>query len=63
MIGDDPMKAQSVRLVDVFVLGPFMVWAGLRATTLPEWARTALVVSGILTVVYNGANYLERRRL
>lgn len=50
------MKAQPVRLVDIFLLGPFMVWASTRRT-LPEWARLTLLVSGILTVAYNAENY------
>lgn len=55
------MKAQSVRLVDVFVLGPLMVWyAG--ASRGPEWARAALGVAGLLTIAYNGANYLRADR-
>lgn len=56
------MKSQGVRLVDVLVLGPFMVWVASRATTVPDWARAVLAVSGVLTVTYNGYNYLEKGR-
>lgn len=52
------MKGQGVRLVDVYLLGPFMVWAAYKSTDLPDWARWTLGVSGALTVVYNGHNYL-----
>lgn len=56
------MKSQDVRLVDVFLLGPFMMWAGWEESGLPAWARTVLFVSGVATVYYNGRNYLMIER-
>lgn len=56
------MKSQTVRLIDVFALGPLMVYVGARAVGVPFWARAALAVSGVLTVTYNGKNYLAKRR-
>lgn len=55
-------KSQLVRLVDVFVLGPFMVWYAWRTDDVPAWARAAMAASGVATVVYNGRNYLAQRR-
>ena len=55
------MKSQGVRLLDVLVLGPFMVWAAGQRE-LPEWARAGLAIGGALTIVYNAANYLELER-
>jgi len=52
------MKSQSVRLIDIFFLGPSMAYAGLLPSALPGWLRTTLVVGGVLTVIYNGRNYL-----
>jgi hypothetical protein len=52
------MKSQQVRLIDVFLLGPFMIWAGATQRQLPPWAKALLVVSGAATVVYNARNYL-----
>lgn len=65
-------KSQRMRLADVFLLGPFMVWAGAQGR-LPGWAKAVLIASGIATIVYNARNYqqisllertalLERRR-
>ena len=54
-----PLKSQQVRLWDVFVLGPFMLWFGWAAQGVPEWARYAMMIAGITTVAYNGANYLR----
>jgi hypothetical protein len=56
-------KSQWVRLLDVFVLGPFMIWYALMtagdAAALPAGAAVALFVSGVLTIVYNGSNWLR----
>lgn len=56
------MKAQWVRLIDVFALGPFMVWFGVAAKDMPDWARIALVASGVSTSVFNGINYVRLQR-
>lgn len=50
---------QAVRILDVVALGPLMIWAGAKAKNdLPKWARTALVVSGITTIGFNGIRYM-----
>lgn len=50
------MKAQAVRLLDVFFIGPWMMRAGLKGRD------DVLLALGLLTIVYNGANYLVVRR-
>jgi hypothetical protein len=50
-------KGQAVRLVDVFALGPFMVYAGYRKSNLPVPMRAGLVASGIATIILNAINY------
>lgn len=55
------MKSQNVRLVDVFLLGPFMIWFGATAQIVPEIAKTIMIISGIGTIIYNGRNYLLKR--
>jgi len=52
-------KPQVVRLWDVFFLGPFLVWGGMYRSRLPKPARAIMVVSGVLTIWYNGRNYLR----
>lgn len=53
-------KSQWVRLLDVFVLGPFMIWYALATwSAVDPLAGLALLISGVLTIVYNGANWLE----
>jgi len=56
------MNVQTIRLIDVFLLGPFMIWAGARATGLPGWANAGLVLTGLATIAYNGSNYLSHAR-
>lgn len=52
-------KTQEVRLVDVFLLGPFMVWFATVAQGVPQWAKIALAVSGVLTTLYNGHHFIR----
>jgi hypothetical protein len=65
-------KTQNIRLLDVFVIGPLMTWAGYwiqdnarftpdRNKTGTEVAGQALMISGLATIAYNGANYLRIR--
>ena len=54
---DELGKAQSVRLYDVFLLGPFMIWAATQSKPLPRWAKATLFVSGVATIIYNLNNY------
>lgn len=55
------MKSQAVRLVDVLLIGPGLVYAATR-TAPPAWLRVGLVVTGVATVLYNLHHYLERER-
>lgn len=54
-------KWQSVRLFDVFLLGPFMIAAG--ATHRNTDIGGMLVMAGIGTIVLNGVNYLRQTEL
>ena len=53
-------KSQNTRLVDVFLLGPFMLWfaVGVKDRTrqglLP---RSALATAAVMTMWYNWQNY------
>jgi hypothetical protein len=58
-----PVKGQSVRLFDILVLGPAMVFAGAAATgatrgaPLLRGAALVTFVGGFGTIVYNAVNY------
>ena len=49
-------KSQTIRLVDVFVIAPVLVYAGTRKE-LPTWLRLSLITFGACTAYYNWKNY------
>ena len=49
-------KTQQIRLFDVFLIGPYLVW--LAARSRPPH-REILFGLGVLTILYNGQNYLR----
>jgi hypothetical protein len=52
-------KSQSVRLIDVFVIAPICVYAGVKYfKVMPKWLSLSLISIGVATAVYNGKNYL-----
>ena len=56
-------KTQGIRLLDVFVLGPWLFYLGARSGTgIGDLERLALIAAGGLTVLYNGKNYLDNER-
>jgi len=50
------MKAQTVRLLDVVAIGPFMWWS---ARFLPGPWRPVMRGLALATIAYNGLNYLR----
>lgn len=56
-------KAQHIRLLDVFMIGPLMIWGGYALQR--EGRRVAgpvLALTGVATIYYNGRNYVRVRR-
>lgn len=53
-------KSQTVRLADVFFIGPVMVVGGAR---LGGVLGNVLAVLGVATIAYNGNNWLTQRRI
>tara|TARA_Y100000361_G_scaffold60274_1_gene52861 strand:+ start:1276 stop:1482 length:207 start_codon:yes stop_codon:yes gene_type:complete len=51
-------RYQHVRLLDVFVLAPAMVYAS-TFKQIPDYVRLILFVSGVATLIFNGSNYLD----
>lgn len=56
---EDEDLTQTIRLLDIFGVGPLMIYAGMKAEEIPGWVRAALVLFGGTTIVYNGANYIS----
>ena len=53
------VKSQSVRLADVFIIGPLMVYGAYKMSTGCKIARLALGIFGVGTVLYNATNYVK----
>jgi len=54
------MKSQTIRLIDVFLLGPLMVQSGMKQSK--NLAGKAMIVFGIATIIYNWQNYQTERK-
>ncbi len=55
------VKAQGVRLMDIFVFGPLMLYAGLDKEP-PKWVKIGMLIIGGGTIIYNLVNYLDVAR-
>lgn len=57
------IKAQYVRLLDVFVIGPLMIAGGYALDDRgSKLAGPALALTGVATIVYNGRNYVRVKK-
>lgn len=54
------IKTQTIRVFDVFVFGPVIMYAGTRKE-LPMWLRSSLLLIGAGTIIYNGYNYMKAK--
>jgi len=52
------MDVQDVRLIDIFVIAPFLIYVGSNKT-LSNPIRFGLWAIGIATFMYNADNYLK----
>ena len=51
-------KSQNIRLIDVFVIAPFLFYIGYNTKGLKQWEQLGLYVIAGATLIYNGRNYL-----
>jgi hypothetical protein len=54
------MDVQTVRLIDVFVIAPILIYAS-GEERLSKPMRYAILGIGLATLFYNGHNYLKAR--
>jgi hypothetical protein len=55
---DPEVKSQPVRLLDVFVIGPLMIWGGVALNDSGRpYAGPILALWGLSTIIYNARNY------
>ena len=52
-------KTQNIRLIDVLLLGPLMIVAGVGKPN--KFVKMSMIVGGIATIVYNWNNYIKQR--
>ena len=57
VLPDEEDMPNHLRLLDVFLLGPVVVWFALKGEGLPGWVRTTLVLTGVGLSVFNWNNY------
>lgn len=60
---DSPLgfDVQTVRLIDVFFIAPFLMYVGTNKS-LSTPVRTTLWGLGIATLLYNGHHYLKNKQ-
>ena len=51
-------KSQNIRLIDIFVIAPFLIYVSAKAKGLTPLERNGLLIIGVATLIYNGKNYL-----
>jgi len=54
-------KSQNIRLLDVFFIGPYMIYISKKAKGLSKLESFTLLVLGVATIFYNGKNYLNNK--
>lgn len=55
------MTVQEVRIFDILILGPLMIFIGAKYSALPMGARLFLVIAGTLTIAYNLRGFYKQR--
>lgn len=55
-------KSQAVRVMDVAVIGPLMIYYGVKGRLGPI-ERTLLILMGGGTIVYNYRNYIKNKSM
>jgi hypothetical protein len=59
---DKIISKQQVRLLDVFVVAPFLIYTSTLKGVPSKRIRLSLLVLGVATLVYNGSNYLKEAK-
>lgn len=58
---DKIISKQNVRLVDVFVVAPILIYSSTLKHS-PNWIRASLLLIGIATLGYNGYHFLDEAK-
>jgi uncharacterized membrane protein AbrB (regulator of aidB expression) len=60
---EEVSKSQTVRLMDVFFLAPFLAYVGFKAKGLSKAELLILYAIAGGTLYYNARNYLDTKKL
>lgn len=55
------VKAQGIRLGDIFIFGPLMIYSAFGKNP-PEWMKATMLAVGVGTIIYNTLNFAEIER-
>ncbi len=56
------MNVQYIRLIDVFVIAPLLIYVGFKYK-MPNYIKWSLILIGIFTLIYNLSNYIKTQKL
>jgi hypothetical protein len=56
-------KAQRIRMIDVLILGPLMIYVGTRARPLENWEKLSMAFFGATTIGYNWYYFQKNKKL
>lgn len=56
------LEAQDARLVEMFMVGPLMLYYGLRPSNIHPAARLASTLLGFGTIVFNTKHWIKVRQ-
>ncbi len=59
---DQLAAQQKTRAFDIYLLGPFLVWAAMQKKPLGYWTKKTLFVAGVMTVFYNWKAYRDAEK-
>lgn len=54
-------KSQWIRLADVFIIAPGMIYTALQQKP-PPWLRAGMIIAGVGTLLYNLNNFVTIHR-
>ncbi len=55
-------KSQNIRLIDVFLIAPFMWYYAKNAKGMTDTEKTIMYGLAFATFYYNGSNYLANKK-
>lgn len=61
MANDWPIDVQTIRVLDVLLIAPLMIWGGLKLRENHPKGGAALALFGVTTLGYNAINFVKEQ--